>query len=708
MNTKVIVLFVLSAIFVTSCKQEITLLSVKSPSGNNEVAFYVTDEGAIAYSMKHNGGIAIDTSFLGFEFKDQASLGAGLRIVGSESNTFSETWELPWGEQRTVVNNYNDMVIHLEETQEPKRKFDVIFKVYDDGVGFRYHFPEQPAMTEVIIMEENTQFQLTGNHNVWWTPGDWDIYEHTYNETRLNKVNAISKRNHPNLSATYIPFNAMNTPITMKTNEGLYLSFHEANLTDYADMTLLVDTVNLSLQSGLVGSDRLGYKVKRNTPFSTPWRAIQIADRAGDLIESKLILNLNEPNQLGAVPWVKPTKYVGIWWEMHLGKSTWDYAGTQDMSSWENLENAKPTGKHGATTANAKRYIDFAAANNIHGLLVEGWNTGWEHWVGFEDREGVFDFVTPYPDYDLKEVVRYGRERGVELIMHHETSAAPRTYDQQMDTAYALMKSLGIHAVKTGYVGKIIPKGEYHHGQWMVNNYRKAVVKGASYEVAINAHEPIKDTGIRRTYPNAISREGIRGQEFNAWATDGGNPPSHLPTVAFTRMLAGPIDFTPGIFKIKLAPYKPTNQINTTLAHQLALYVVIYSPVQMAADLPENYKGHPAFQFIRDVGVDWEQTIVLNGEVGDYVTIAREERGTGSWFVGSIADENGRDLEVKCNFLKAGTSYDAVLYKDGDKAHWNDNPQDYKIENMTLDNTSSIKLKLAPGGGAAISLIPKK
>ena len=708
MNTKVVALFVLSVIFLTSCKQDITLLSVRSPSGNNEVEFYVNDDGAIAYSVKHGGNVAIDTSYLGFDFKDQEPMQKGIRITGSESKTVNETWELPWGEQRSVVNNYNDLVIHMEESSEPKRKLDVIFKVYDDGIGFRYHFPEQPNMDEVIIMEEKTQFKLTGNHKVWWTPGDWDIYEHKYNETRLNKVNAISKRNHPNLSATYIPFNAMNRPVTMKSDDGLYLSFHEANLTDYSDMTLLVDTVNLSLQSGLVGSDRLGYKVKRNTPFSTPWRTVQIADRAGDLIESKLILNLNEPNKLGDVPWVKPTKYVGIWWEMHLGKSTWDYAGTQDMGSWENLENAKPTGKHGATTANAKRYIDFAAANNLTGLLVEGWNTGWEHWVGFEDREGVFDFVTPYPDYDLQEVVRYGREKGVELIMHHETSAAVRTYDQQMDTAFALMKSLGIHAVKTGYVGKIIPKGEYHHGQWMVNNYRKAVTKGAEYQVAINAHEPIKDTGIRRTYPNAISREGIRGQEFNAWATDGGNPPSHLPTVAFTRMLAGPIDFTPGIFKIKLAPYKPTNQINTTLAHQLALYVVIYSPVQMAADLPENYKGHPAFQFIRDVGVDWEQSKVLNGEVGHYVTIAREERGTGNWFVGSITDEDGRDLEIKFDFLAPNTTYDAIVYKDGDKAHWNDNPQDYKMEKMTIDHSSNLTLKLAPGGGAAISLIPKK
>lgn len=393
---------------------------------------------------------------------------------------------------------------------------------------------------------------------------------------------------------------------------------------------------------------------------------------------------------------------------MHLGLSTWDYAGSQDMSSWESIANKKPTGKHGATTANAKKYIDFAAANHLGGILVEGWNTGWEHWVGFEDREGVFDFVTPYPDYDLKEVVRYGKEKGVDLIMHNETSAAPGTYDQQLDTAYKLMKQLGIHAVKTGYVGKIIPKGEYHHGQWMVNHYRRVLMKGAEYQIAINAHEPIKDTGIRRTYPNAISREGLRGQEFNAWASDGGNPPEHLSIVAFTRMLSGPIDFTPGIFKIKLAPQKPNNQINTTLAQQLALYVVIYSPVQMAADLPQNYKDHPALQFIRDVGVDWERTKVLNGEVGDYVTIARQERGTDSWFIGSITDESARELEIKCDFLNPSVTYDATLYLDGEKAHWNDNPLDYKIEKRTIVNNSILKLKLAAGGGAAIKIIPRK
>ncbi|MDP6923073.1 MAG: glycoside hydrolase family 97 catalytic domain-containing protein, partial [Lutibacter sp.] len=488
------------------------------------------------------------------------------------------------------------------EVTDLRRKMNLVFRLYDDGIGFRYAFPEQENLSTLLIAEEHTQFNLAGDHKTWWIPGDWDIYEHLYSTSRVSEINAMEKVGHKNLAQTYIPENAVNTPVTMKTDQGRYLSFHEASLVDYSGMTLAVDTLNLSLESRLVGSDNHAYKVRRDLPFSTPWRTIQIAEKAGDLIASNLIVNLNEPNKLGDVSWFRPTKYTGIWWEMHLGKSTWDYGMTQHMNTW--TDSGKSHGKHGATTENAKAFIDFSAANNIGAVLVEGWNTGWEHWIGFEDREGVFDFITPYPDYDLQEVVRYGKERGVAIIMHHETSAATETYEKQQDTAYALMKSLGIHSVKTGYVGKILPKGEYHHGQYMVNHYNHTVVKAAKYQVAINAHEPIKATGLRRTYPNTISREGLRGQEFNAWASDGGNPPEHLSIVAFTRMLAGPVDFTPGIFNIKFDAYKKDNQVNTTIAQQLALYVVIYSPVQMAADLIEHYEGHPALSFIRDVGVD--------------------------------------------------------------------------------------------------------
>ncbi|MCB0650539.1 MAG: glycoside hydrolase family 97 protein [Saprospiraceae bacterium] len=695
MRFQSLTLLTILGLFISGCGKkgdsETPATRITSPNGSIAIAVSLDSAGHILYAVNKGEMAVIKPSGLGFEFKDWPAMDAGFEITGSTGTTIDETWEMPWGEQQSVRNNCNELVVNFEESGEPGRKLNLIFRAYDDGVAFRYEIPQPEGMDSVIIMDENTAFQLTGNHKCWWIPGDWDIYEHLYNTTDFSGIDAISKRNHPNLAQTYIPENAVNTPVTMKTADGLYLSFHEANLTNYSGMTLKVDPEHFKMTSELVGSDITGYKAKVPLPFKTPWRTIQISEKAADLINSKLILNVNEPNKLGDVSWFKPKKYVGIWWEMHLGKSSWDMA----------------SGKHGATTQNAKSFIDFAAANNIGGLLVEGWNTGWEHWIGFEDREGVFDFVTPYPDYDLEEVVRYANEKGVEIIMHHETSAAPRTYDLQMDTAYALMQKLGIHSVKTGYVGKIIPKGEYHHGQWMVNHYRRAIETAAKYDVAVNAHEPIKDTGIRRTYPNAISREGLRGQEFNAWATDGGNPPEHLPIIAFTRMLAGPIDYTPGIFKIKLAPYKPDNQVNTTLAQQLALYVVIYSPIQMAADLIEHYEGQPGLQFIRDVGVDWETSIALDGEPGDFVTIARKEKGTGNWFLGSITDENPRQESIVLDFLDKDKKYTARIYADGDNAHWDNNPTDLKITEMEVDATTVLDVKLAAGGGVAVSILVK-
>ncbi len=702
---KLICCITASAVLLCACTSSETTMTttLSSPSDLNVVDFFLNETGTPTYSVTHRGDTVIQPSTLGFEFQGQPALSAGLELVDTETQSADETWEMPWGEQREVRNHYNELQVHLQETAAPNRRLDIIFRAYDDGVAFRYHFLEQEGVDSVTITGERTQFTLTGDHRCWWMPGDWDIYEHLFNTTAFSEIDALSKRDHPDLNAFYIPENAVNTPVTMRTADGLHLSFHEAALVDYADMTLRIDPDNLRMESGLVGSDRLGYKVKRALPFSTPWRTIQISEDAAGLIESKLIVNLNEPNKLGDVAWFTPMKYVGIWWEMHLGISTWDMEGTQDMSSYTTEQ---VTGKkHGATTANAKRYIDFAAENNIKGLLVEGWNTGWDHWIGFEDREGVFDFVTPYPDYDLEEVVRYGQEKGVELIMHHETSAAPRTYEQQLDTAYALMQSLGIHSVKSGYVGPIIPKGEYHHGQWMVNHYNRAVIKAADYQVAVNAHEPIKATGLRRTYPNMIAREGLRGQEFNAWASDRGNPPEHLSVIAFTRMLGGPIDFTPGIFNIKMEPYKAENQVNTTLAHQLALYVVIYSPVQMAADLPESYADQPGFQFIRDVGVNWEQTRVLNGEVGDLVTIARQERETENWFVGGITDEEARSVTISFDFLDQDASYQAVLYRDGSDAHWDDNPTSLTIEEVAVNASATLTIDLAPGGGFAMSLM---
>ncbi|PCI03101.1 MAG: alpha-glucosidase [Flavobacteriaceae bacterium] len=685
------VLFLMTVVLLGACNKKETSQKVALETQKVAIDFRLINNGQPSYSVTYQGKTVIKPSTLGFEFEKQAALYNQFEIVKTSTVSENEQWEMPWGEQRTVKNKYVETKIELQEKINLKRKLNIVFRVYEDGLGFRYEFPIQDNMGEVFITEEHTEFNLAGDHDVWWGPGDWDIYEHLYSHTKFSKIDATVKRNHPSLGQTYIPFNAVSTPVTMRTAEGVHLSFHEAALVDYSGMTLKVDTLNMTMKSVLVGSRNNNYKVAQKVPFNTPWRTIQITETAGELIESNLIVNLNEPSKIDDVSWFKPMKYTGIWWEMHLGKSSWDLAA----------------GKHGATTENTKAFIDFSAKNNIGGVLVEGWNTGWEHWIGFEDREGVFDFVTPYPDYDLEEVVRYGKEKGVEIIMHHETSAATETYAKQQDAAYALMQSLGIHAVKTGYVGKILPKGEYHHGQYMVNHYNNAVIKAAKYEVAINAHEPIKATGLRRTYPNTISREGVRGQEFNAWASDGGNPASHLPIVAFTRMLAGPIDYTPGIFDIKFDQYKKDNQVNTTIAQQLALYVVIYSPIQMAADLIENYEGNPALQFIKDVGVDWEQSKVLNGEIGEFVTIAREERNTGNWFVGGISNEEARTVTINFDFLPNDTVFEAIIYKDGSNAHWDKNPLDLSIEKMEIDSKTIQKIQMAAGGGFAISIIKK-
>jgi len=702
---KISFILFISIVFLYSCTKQANEIKIDSPQAENTIIFGLNPTGSPYYLVKHHHKLVIDTSFMSFDLKGQKPLKNGFKIVDSQKSQFNEEWEMPWGEQLKVKNNYKELIVNLQESTKPNRKLGIYFKAYDDGVAFRYEFLAQKGVDSLIITDENTEFQLTGNHKVWWIPGDWDIYEHLYHTTKVSEINATKYRNDDNLAQTYIPDNAVNTPVTLKTAQGVYFSFHEANLTNYAGMTLKVDTVNYKFTSELVGSKRTGYKVKRALPFKTPWRSIQIADRAGDLIESKLIVNLNEPNKLGKIDWFKPMKYVGIWWEMHIGKASWDYGMVKNKKG-EWVDEGKANGHHGATTQNAKKYIDFASKNNIKGLLVEGWNTGWEHWIGFEDREGVFDFVTPYPDYNLTEVTDYAKAKGVELIMHHETSAAPRTYEKQLDTAYRLMQSLGVHSVKTGYVGKIIPKGEYHHGQWMVNHYRKTIETAAKYHIAVDIHEPIKATGIRRTYPNVVSREGLRGQEYNAWASDGGNPPEHLPIVAFTRMLAGPIDFTPGVFDIGL-PTKPNNQINTTLAQQLALYVVIYSPIQMACDLPENYENKPAFQFIRDVGVNWEQTKVLDGEIGDFVTIARKERNTGNWFIGSISDENARDITINFDFLDEGRVYEAAIYKDAKEADYKINPTALDIVHSTIKKGDEKSFHLAKGGGLAISLMAK-
>lgn len=688
MNKYLSLLFILSmTIGCTSYEDKVT--TVSSPDGAIVIDFLMLD-GKPAYTVSYKGKTQIDTSFMGFTFKGQEEWGTNITVDGSDTSSFSETWEMIWGEQREVLNQYKELRVSLDEIKARGRKIDIVFRAYNDGIGFRYEFNK--SFGDVVITDENTEFNLTGDHKVWWIPGDWDIYEYLYETTRLSEIDAKSKFiKGDHLGQVYIPENAVNTPVTMKTDDGIYLSFHEADLTDYAGMTLKVDTENLNLVSELVGNED-GIKVKRSAPFVTPWRTVQIAERAGDLIESKLIVNLNDPNQFGDISsWFKPMKYVGIWWDMHLDTKTWDYA----------------SGRHGATTEYAKELIDFAAENNIGGVLVEGWNTGWETWVDPNMRDTIFDFTTPYPDYDLEAVVKYGKAKGVELMMHHETSAAVARYEERMDSAYQLMEALGIHSVKTGYVGTVIPKGEYHHGQWMVNHYQKTLDYGMKYKVAINMHEPIKATGIRRTYPNAISREGLRGQEYNAWAEEGASPPEHLPIVAFTRMLGGPIDYTPGIFNLSLEPYKKDHPIKSTIAQQLSLYVVIYSPIQMAADLIKHYKENPEpFQFIRDVAVDWEQSKVLDGEVGDFVIIARQERDSDNWFVGGLTDENPRNYTLDLNFLEDGRTYTAKIYKDAEDTDWKENPTAIDISEQKVTKGDKFDISMVAAGGFAISLMP--
>ena len=664
--------------------------TIQSPNGKLQLEWSLSDDGQPMYQARMGDKVVLQPAGIGFELEGADAMRSGFTITDGSKVSTRETWEMPWGEQREVVNHYNEVTLELREVEGAQRPLHIISRVYNDGVAFRYVFPEQEGVDSLRILEEKTHYKLTADHTAYWIPGDWDIYEHLYNTTKVSEIDALTKRDHPSLAQTSIPVNAVNTPVTMKAADGdYYLSFHEADLTDYSGMTLMLEN-DLGMVSNLVGGRRKA-KVARALPFRTPWRMVLITETAAELLDSRTLLNLNEPNELGDVSYFTPMKYNGIWWEMHLGKASWDMA----------------SGKHGATTENTKRYIDFAAANGLGGVLIEGWNTGWERWIGFPDREGVFDFVTPYSDYDLREVVRYANSKGVQIIMHNETSSAVTTYDQQLDTAYKLYEELGIHAIKTGYVGNIIPVGEYHHGQYMVNHYRRVLRKAAEHNIAINAHEPIKGTGIRRTLPNAISREGLRGQEFNAWAAES-NPPEHTTIVPFSRMLSGPIDFTPGIFNVTLEPYKDPakNRVNTTVAKQLALYVVLYSPIQMAADLPEHYENQPALQFIREVGVDWEQSKVLAAEIGDLVAFARQERGTEKWFVGAITDEEAREVTIDFDFLPEGKTYKCILYRDADGTDYLTNPTAVTIEERTVTSKDEYLAKLPRSGGVAMTLLP--
>ncbi|WP_233222326.1 glycoside hydrolase family 97 protein [Allosphingosinicella deserti] len=648
-------------------------IQVASPGGVLTVSVDVNPDGRPGYSVSRLGRVVIAPSRLGFLFTDAPKLERNFTIGGESRRSADEPWEQPWGERRFVCNRYNELRIQLTEKVTPGRRLDVVFRVYDDGVGFRYEFPQQASLPQVNIAEEITEFAVADAATAWWIPAfQWNREEYLYNKTAITEVGIAQ------------------TPMTLRTANGLHIAFHEAALVDYSGMNLQNEGHG-RFRAVLTPSSE-GAKVKRAAPFATPWRTMQIADSAAGLVMNDLILNLNEPNRLGDVRWVKPFKYVGVWWEMHLDKSTWG-----------------PGPRHGANTANVRRHIDFAASNGFRGVLVEGWNEGWnDDWFASGKD---FSFTKAYPDFDIEELARYARSKGVRLIGHHETAGNIAVYEPQLEAALDLYQRLGIDAVKTGYVadmGGVQARGadgrihyEWHEGQVMARHHLKVVTEAAKRRIAVNAHEPIKDTGLRRTYPNWVAREGARGMEFNAWGQPP-NPPEHEANLVFTRMLAGPMDFTPGVISLEGKGQK----IQSTIAKQLALYVVLYSPIQMAADLPENYEANPKpFQFIKDVPADWSETRVLNGEVGDFVTIARKDRKSENWYLGAITDEQGRVLDVALSFLTPGRKYRAQIYRDGPAADYRTNGKDIVIEERVVTSADRLMLQLAPGGGQAIRFV---
>jgi glucan 1,4-alpha-glucosidase len=696
-------------LYVLLCTNMVTVNAqtylVSAPSKEIKVSIGLNSTGALHYEVMYKNKQVIKPSQLGFVFKDGA-FNSNFIVTSVDTNTVNETWQPVLGEVKNITNHYKQIVLHLKENSAKPKLLDVTFRVFNDGVAFRYSFPPQAHLQHFVVTDELTEFALTDNHKTFWIPGDYDSNEYPYMTTTLSAIDAQKKRDaHSEIAVQVVPnANVVQTPLMLKTKEGIYINIHEAALVNYAAMQLQVNKSNYVLQSHLV-PDVTGNKAYLQTPYATPWRTIVISDKAADILNSKLILNVNEPSKIKDPSYIKPAKIVGIWWEMHVSKSTWDYGGTQDMGSWENLANLKPTGKHGATTANTKRYIDFAAQHGLDGVLVEGWNTGWEDWFG-KWKENVFDFITPYPDFDVQELHRYAASKNVKMFMHHETSGSVTNYERFMDTAYRFMKANGYDAVKTGYVGKIIPRGEHHDGQWMVNHYNRVAEKAASYNICVDMHEPVRPTGMHRTYPNWMANEAARGNEFNAWSQ--GNPPEHETILPFTRLMGGPMDYTPGIFQIKLDKYgKKDNYVHTTLAKQLALYVTMYSPLHMAADLPENYEAHAdAFRFIKDVALDWDDTKIIEAEPGDYITIARKAKGTQNWFIGAITDENKRTATMPLLFLDAGKKYMATIYKDGAKAHWDKNPMLYTIEKKIVTSKSILNIALAEGGGCAVSIMP--
>lgn len=684
-------------------KAQITLLS---PNHSFSLSFELSSNGIPSYALHYQGNEIIKNSTLGIRLKNTPSLIEEFQLIATHTRTENSRWKPVWGEVSEITNHYNELAVHLKQHSTQREMF-LRFRLFNEGLAFRYEFPMQPYLNYFVVEEELTQFRLTDDHKAFWIPGDYDTNEFGYTISPLSKVNAFNVKTLQEIGnrKTIAP-NVVQTPLLMKTATGIYISIFEAALVNYSAMHLTIDQKNFTLSSHLV-PDAVGGKAYLQTPCHTPWRTIIISEKAADILTSKMILNLNEPCKLEDTSWIKPQKIIGIWWEMHVGKATWNYADTNNIKlnivDWKKL---KPNGKHGATTERTMYYIDFAAKHGFDGVLVEGWNVGWEDWIG-NWKEEVFDFVTPYPDFDIDKLQRYAQEKGVKLIMHHETSGSVTNYERRLDEALRFMKEKGYQTVKTGYVGRIIPRGEYHDGQWMVNHYIRVAEKMASHQIMLDAHEAVRPTGLHRTYPNWLACESARGNEFNAWSS--GNDPDHETILPFTRLLGGPMDYTPGIFQIKLDYYQSGKKeaIHTTLAKQLALYVTMYSPLQMAADLPENYERFPdAFQFIKDVALDWDDTKVLEAEPGDFITIARKTKGKEEWFIGAITDENRRIAVCNMNFLLPDVIYLATIYSDAPDAHWDRNPMAYQINHFLVTRQTVLAIPLAEGGGAAVTLRP--
>lgn len=679
--------------------------TIASPNGEIALTFKTTQQGEPTYALTYKEREVIKESKLGLELKGEAQLMDGFTIVDTQESSFDESWQPVWGEVHTIRNHYNELAVTLRQ-EAAAREMVVRFRLFNDGMGFRYEFPEQKSLTYFVIEEEKSQFAMAGDHTAFWIPGDYDTQEYDYNESKLSEIRGMmDKAITPNASQTPFSPTGVQTALQMKSDDGLYINIHEAALIDYSCMHLELDDQNMVFTSWLT-PDAVGNKGYMQTPCQSPWRTVIVSDDARDILNSKITLNLNEPCAYEDVSWIKPVKYIGVWWEMITGHSSWAY--TDELFSVKlgetDYTKTTPNGRHAANNDKVKAYIDFAAEHGFDQVLVEGWNEGWEDWFGMS-KDYVFDFVTPYPDFDIKMLNDYAHSKGVRLMMHHETSSSVRNYERHMDAAYQLMADYGYNSVKSGYVGDIIPRGEYHYGQWMNNHYLYAITKAAEYKICVNAHEAVRPTGLCRTYPNLIGNESARGTEYESF---GGNKPFHTTLLPFTRQIGGPMDYTPGIFDVHMnfLGHDNHSHVQTTLTKQLALYVTLYSPLQMAADLPSNYEKHmDAFQFIKDVAIDWDESIYIEAEPGDYLTVARKAKGESSWYVGGITDENKRTAKFTLDFLDPNKEYVATLYADTKETDYQTSPTSYIIKKGIVTNKTKATIDMGRSSGFAISIV---